>query len=248
MIVTFDEDHWSDTQIADMENKMLQGIFSCRTVEAVESAVTFAKFLSSSGLTPENYPVFLTMLEIDNHWVIDALIDKRDPFALLSAVQPNIFIVKRIFAMLTKWHKGSIYPKSLSVILGVLQSVYGSPTDGYRIYPPRIADVNAISKHLIKRNGQEDTLNRVILKILDRIASLEGKGDTNMEEIAIHASAVRNAFFDNRKNMEDVLPAVLLARKDRRDEIAPRKIVKLSIKSRPVKKAKTKKTNRKKAA
>jgi len=246
MATTYGEESWSDSQIADMENNMLQGIFSCRTVEAVEAAVTYANFLNKIGLTPENYPVFLTMLEIDNHWVIDALIDKRDPFALLSPVQPNVHIVKRIFAMLARWHKGGIYTKNLSVILGVLQSVYSSPLDGYRIYPPVIADVNAISKHLIKRNGQEDVLNRVLLKILDRFASLEGEGDTNMEEIAIHAAAVRNAFFDSRKKMEDVLPAVLLVREDKRKEIAPRKTVKLSSKSIPDNK--TKRTNRKKAA
>lgn len=248
MTTTYGEESWSDSQIADMENSMLQGIFSCRTVEAVEAAVTYANYLSRIGLTPENYPVFLTMLEIDNHWVIDALIDKRDPSVLLSPVQPNVHIVKRIFAMLTRWHKGGIYHKNLSVILGVLQSVYGSPLDGYRIYPPVIADLNAISKHLIKRNGQEDVLNSVILKILDRFASLEGEGDTNMEEIAIHAAAVRNAFFDSRKKMEDVLPTVLLVREDKRKEIAPRKTVKISNKSEPVNNTKKKRKNRKKAA
>ena len=93
-----------EVRIHETENKLLQGIFSCRSTEAVEAAVTYARFLSSAGITPENYPVFLKMLEIENQWVIDALIGDRDPFLLLSSVQPNRFIVGRLLAMLTRWH------------------------------------------------------------------------------------------------------------------------------------------------
>ena len=83
-------------------------------IRPVEAATTYARFLSSVGITPENYPVFLRMLEIENHWVIDALIGERDPFLLLSGVQPNKYIVGRILAMMTRWHKGGIYHKNLS--------------------------------------------------------------------------------------------------------------------------------------
>lgn len=217
------EEALDESRIVEIENNLLQGIFGCRSTEAVEAAVTYAKFLSSIGITPENYPVFLKMLEIENHWVIDALIGERDPFLMLSPVQPNKFIVHRIFAMMTKWHKGGIYAKNLSVILGVLQSVYSSPKDGYRIFPLRIADLNALGKHLKKDNGQDDPLNRVILEILDNLSELEGEGNTDMEEVAIHAAAIRNAFFDNRKQMEDVIPPVLLVTVDDRVEIQPRK-------------------------
>ncbi|HXV77492.1 MAG TPA: hypothetical protein VD788_14360, partial [Candidatus Polarisedimenticolaceae bacterium] len=124
-----------ERQIFETESRLLQGIFGCRSTEAVESAITYARFLNSVGITPDNYPVFLKMLEIANHWVIDALIGSRDPFLLLSPVQPNRFIVERCLAMMTRWHKGGIYSKNLSVIMGVLQSVYSSPRDGYRIAP-----------------------------------------------------------------------------------------------------------------
>src|SRR5262245_15908251 len=168
----------SETQISEIENRLLQGIFGCRTTEAVEAAVTYATFLSSIGITPENYPVFLRMLEIENHWVIDALIGERDPFLLLSAVQPNQYIVSRVLAMVTRWHRGSIYHKNLSVILGVLQSVYSSPKDGYRIYSLSIQDLNALGKHLDKEKGQDDPLNRAILEVLEKISDLEDAGNT----------------------------------------------------------------------
>ncbi len=219
-----------EEQIHEIENKMLHGIFACRSTEAVEAAITYARFLSSSGITPENYPVFMETLEVENHWVIDALIGERDPFLLLSSVQPNHFIVSRLLAMMTRWHKGGIYHKNLSVILGVLQSVYSSAKDGYRIYPLTIADLNAIGKHLDKQKGQDDPLNRAILEVLEKIADLEQAGDQELEDVAIHATAIRNAFFDDRKNMEDVIPAVLLVTASGRPEVAPRNRQPLSAK------------------
>ncbi|MDI6739803.1 MAG: hypothetical protein QME74_05505 [Candidatus Edwardsbacteria bacterium] len=214
--------------INETETRLMQGIFSCRTTEATEAALTFAGYMSTVGITPDNYAVFLKMLEIENHWVIDALIGNRDPFLLLSSVQPNEYIVSRIFAMMARWHKGGIYPKNLSVILGVLQSVYSSPKDGYRICKVRIADINALGKHLDKEKGQNDPLNRIILEILDKITKLEGTGNSEMEEVAIHASAIRNAFFDSKKKMEEVIPPVLLVTIDDRREVPPRKQVVLT--------------------
>ena len=217
-------ENWTEERILETETRLLQGIFGCRTSEAVEAAITYGKFLSTVGITPENCPVFLRILEIENHWVIDALIGERDPFLLLSPVQPNKHILKRIFGMLTRWHKGDIYSKSLSTILGVLQSVYSSPKDGYRIYPLTIADLNALGKHLDKKSGQDDPGNRVILEVLDKIADLESPEVPEMEEVAIHAGAIRNAYFDNRKSMEDVIPPVLLVTVEDRVEISPREI------------------------
>jgi hypothetical protein len=225
--------NWTEEQIGEIEIHLLQGIFQCRTTEAVEAAITYANYLSSAGITPDNYPLFLKILEIENHWVIDALIGEKDPFLLLSAVQPNGYIVNRIFGMMTKWHKGGIYSKNLYVILGVLQSVYSSSKDGYRIYPLTIANLNAMGKHLDKEKGQDDPLNRIILEVLDKISDLEDSGNSDMEEIAIHASNIRNAFFDNRKKMEEVIPPVLLVTVDGRKEIQPRKREKVTVDQKP---------------
>jgi len=216
------QETWTESQITEIETRLLQGIFGCRTVEAVEAAITYSRYLSSVGINPENCPVFLRILQIENQAVIDALIGERDPFLLLSPVQPNKHIVGSIFAMLTKWHKGAIYHKSLSVILGVLQSVYSSPKDGYRIFPLTIANVNALGKHLNKQKGQDDPQNRVILEVLDRIADLEQADNTDMEEVALHAASVRNAFFDDARKMEDVIPKVLIETKRTFEQVAPR--------------------------
>ena len=218
-----DEGSWQVSGIFDIENQILQSIFSCKTTDAVEASLTYAKYLSRKGITPENYPVFLSMLAIENHWVIDALIGERNPFTLFTAVEPNNYIVSRILAMVNKWNKGGIHTKNLHVILGVLQSVYSSPNEGYRIHPLSIVDTNAIAKHLEKEKGQRDPLNKAILAVMERISNIQSSGNAEMEQIATHAANIRDSFLDEKKKMEDVLPPSLLASGDQYQDVAPRK-------------------------
>ena len=116
-------ENWTKEQVVEIENRLLQGIFQCRSTEAVEAAVTYSSFLSTIGVTPENCPLFLKILEIENHWVIDALIGERDPFLLLSSVQPNAFIVHLSFGMMTKWFSISIIFKNRGQFSGVIPIV-----------------------------------------------------------------------------------------------------------------------------
>lgn len=216
---------WTSKDIMEVENSLLSGILACRSEEAVEAAIKYANFLNKTGLTNENYPLFIKVLEIGNHWVIDALIGERDPFLFFSSIQPNYQILAACFGLLAERHPGAIYSKSLSVILGILQAGYNVPIDGYKIYPLSVSDVNSLGKHLDEEAGQEDSLNRVILDILDKIAELEGldPDSRDMEEVAIHANEIRNHFFDDSKALKDVIPPVLLVRMDYKQlEVSPR--------------------------
>ena len=204
---------WKREHILEVENRLLQQLMSARTPEAVEAAISYARFLRMSGLTSENYPVFLKMLEIENHWVLDALVGDRDPFLLLSTIPPNRFVVSKCFKLLTKWRAGGIYPKTRAIVLGVLQNAYSSPRDGYKIYPLSIADVDNLGKHLEKDAGQDEPQNRCILDILEKFGSLEGlQWDDSMEGVARQAMTIRSNFFDNTKMLEDCIPQVLMVR------------------------------------
>jgi hypothetical protein len=220
---------YTKEDIARIEYNLLMGLSNVRTTEAVEAAVTYAKFLNSVGINNSNYPVFLKVLGIRNGHVIDSLLGTRDPFLFMSSIQPNYFIVATCFSFLARYHTGEIYSKSLGIILGVFQATFNSPLDGYKIYPPTIADINSLGKHLIEDKGQDDLLNRSILDILDKISELEGLGiDEDMEDLAVHAHNTRNNFFDSTKRLVDVIPEVLLRTEPNLDkEIQPRKSVKL---------------------
>jgi hypothetical protein len=213
---------WSRDFIMDEENKILQQIMSARTAEAVEACVSYARFLRMSGLSSENYPLFLKMLEIENHWVLDELIGENDPFLLLSTIPPNRFIITKCFRLLTKWRAGGIYPKTRAIVLGVLQNAYSSPKDGYKIFPLTIADANNLGKHLEQDKDQNDVQNRCILDILEKIGSLEGlKLDDSMEGVARQAIKIRSHFFDNTKVLEDCIPQVLMVRGNYLEEELP---------------------------
>ena len=80
---------WSKETIMQVELGILQNMLGCRTEEAVEAAISFARFLSISGLSNDNYPLFLKLLEVENHWVIDTIVADKDPFLLISPIQSN---------------------------------------------------------------------------------------------------------------------------------------------------------------
>lgn len=221
---------WERVEVAQIEYNLLKGIMGVRTAEAVEAAMMYARYLNSVGINNSNYPVYLKLLGVRNQHVIDALLGTRDPFLFMSSIQPNYFIVASCFSFLSRYHTGEIYSKTLGIILGVFQATYSNPLDGYKIYPPTVSDVNSLGKHLIEEKGQDDLLNRSILDILDKVASLEGQGiDEDMEDLAVHAHNIRNNFFDATKRLVDVLPEVLLKTEPKLDPvIQPRKSVKLA--------------------
>jgi hypothetical protein len=221
--------NWAKDEIAQIEYSLLKGLMGVRTTEAVEASITYARYLNSVGITNINYPVFLKLLGVRNHHVIDSLLGTRDPFLFMSSIQPNYFIVATCFSFLAQYHPAEIYSKTLGIILGVFQAAYSNPLDGYKIYPPTISDVNSLGKHLIEEKGQDDLLNRSILDILDKISALEGQGiNEEMEDLAVHAHNIRNNFFDSTKRLVDVIPDVLLQTEPNLDnEIAPRKLVAL---------------------
>ncbi len=222
---------YTPEEIVEIESVLLQRILNCATPDGVEACIAYERYLNLTGITNENYTLFIKVLEVGNHWVIDALIGERDPFLFLSSIQPNHEILDVVFKLLTERHPGELYAKSLSVILGVLQTTFNVPEDGFKIYRVSISDLNALGKHLDEEVGQEDSLNRVILDILDKMSMLQGQlgsegleGEArDKEELAIHAKEIMNFFFDDTKKLNQVIPQVLLIRKDfRNNEVASR--------------------------
>jgi len=168
------DNNWTREAILTVENSLLQQMLASRTIEAAEGAISYARFLRMSGLDTENYPIFLKMLEIENHWVIDELIGDQDPFLLLSTIPPNKYLITKAFNLLTRWRAGGIYPKTLAIVLGILQIAFSSPKDGYKIYEIGIADVDNLGKHLNREKGANDPQNRCILDILEKVGNLMG--------------------------------------------------------------------------
>ncbi len=208
---------WSENEIDALSLGYIKDIISCNDEYGTFAAVAFSHYLTSKvGLHPDNYPVFFRLIESGNHWVIDTLVADKDPSKFLGAIQPNSFMLKECFRMLTGWKPGEVYPKALVIINGLLTQCYQVPEEGYRLYPLGVSDINNLGKHLDKSKDQMDPLNRTVLSVLDRIASLiepqKPMPSNDIKDVALQANNIRGKFLDMTKKLNESIPDILLER------------------------------------
>lgn len=204
---------------------IINGIFGTQTPIQVESSAAFAEYLSFVGINRSNYLLFLRILETNNKWVVDAVIEKRDPRLLFTVIKPTNYLISRAFKLLAFWHPGQIYSKVLLAVLGIVEYSFHKPDDGYRIYKLEISDLSNLGKYLDESKDQMDPVNETILEILDRITKLgEYRPTIQKSALVKHAFNIRIAYFDNTKSLMDNIPKILLVRLKREDrEVKPSK-------------------------
>lgn len=206
-------------------NKQLiaDGLFSVSTSLMVNTSTSFAYYLSQVGLTFNNHQLFLELLSTNNKWVVDALIGYRQPELLFSTIQPSRQLISQAFTLISQWHPGQIYSKVLLAILGIVQYAFYKPDDGFSLYPITIQDLHNIGKFLNEDKDQFDSVNDLILDILDRIAKVgEYSGSLLKSTLSKHSYDIRDSFFDNTKALIDVIPSVLVVRLKREEtEVKP---------------------------
>jgi len=195
-------------------------LFSCQSAEQLDFSISFAKYLNKVGLTRTNFPLFLRLLATNNPWVVDALVGRRVSHLLFASIPPTEYSIKKAFVILSFFHPDVIYAKTLESALGIVETAYYDPDDGYEIYPLRLADLNTIGKYLDKKKEQDDVNNTLILNILDRMSAIGNYNKIPPKTIlSRHAFDIRFAYFDNEKKLEDVIPQVLLFHKTRNEMV-----------------------------
>jgi len=189
-----------------------EALFSCTTETQVECAVGFARYLNRVGLNGENFWLFLRLLMTNNPWVIDELLHDREAGLLFSTICPDAELIEVAFQILFSRHPDELYPRALEAVLGIIQSAYFDPDDGYRIRRLSVMDINALGKFLHKDLPQDQPLNRLILDILDKIAHIgDYYGEPDKNVLSKHAFNVRFAYFDRTREMVDAIPVYLAA-------------------------------------
>ncbi len=198
-------------------------VMFCATPEQVDAAASLAQLVCSQGINSGNYLLFLTLLETNNPFVIDALVGDRNPFLLFSAIRPNWYLLRETFRVLAKYKGHELSEKALLAFLGVVQNAYKTSKDGYKIYPLSLSDVYSLGKHLDKEGGQSVPRNLLLLDILFDIyyVAIDSE-DRAVIRVGIKANDIRMAFFDHTKRMVDALPDVLLVRDSPRAPIGPK--------------------------
>ena len=223
----WEEEGWQEEDLNKLKLSFLMSMLACKEPQGVDVTVYFAKYLNMVGVNPDNYPIYLNLFRKRNHWVVDALIGDTDPRVVFTDVQPNYFILAECFKAFEESERGGIYPKSLLVFLGILEVTYKNPLEGYRVFPLKAEDVNNLGKHLDEEKDQMDPLNRSILMILDKVASLMDPGtledeDIEVMKVATQANNIRGKFLDMTKHLNEALPELLLNKGDYSvDEVPP---------------------------
>ena len=225
---------WSEKEIDNLALGYINEIIESREGYSVFAAIAFAHFMENKvGLNPDNYPIFFRLIEAGNPWVIDTLVGDKDASKLMGTIQFNTFMIKECFRMLTAWKPGEVYPKALVIIYGLLTLCYGVPEEGYRIYPVSVNDVNNLGKHLDKTTDQMDPLNRVVLSVLDRIASLiepqKPMPSVAIQDVALQANNIRGKFLDMTKKLNEAIPDILLVRGNYEESVVKPIVAKIEV-------------------
>lgn len=205
---------------------LARNVILCNTPEAVDAAAALARVISREGMTNRNYLLFLVLMETNNPYVIEVLLDGRNPFVLFAPIKPNWFLIKETFRILAKYKSSELSENALRALLGVVQNAYKTSKYGYKIYPLNMSDVYNIGKYLDKGKDQNDDRNRLLLEILYDIyfVGIDSQ-DKSTIQVGIKANDIRMAFFDNTKRMVDAIPHVLLVQDLERPPIEPQRFL-----------------------
>lgn len=208
--------------IRDHAYTIREALFGCLTETQVECSVAFARLLNRTGVTTENYRLFLRMLMTNNPWVVEELLHDRDPRLVFSTIRPDTELVESSFELLMSRHPDELHPAVLESVLGIIQNAYFDPDDGYKIHALRIMDINVLGKFLIKDQDQEQAQNKLILEILDRLTGLGNYyGEPEKNILAKHAFSVRFAYFDSTRELNDAIPEPMLVKLPNHSDVAP---------------------------
>ncbi|MBF9019060.1 MULTISPECIES: hypothetical protein [unclassified Oceanispirochaeta] len=224
----WEERGWQEDDLNKLELSFLDRIFDMKEPQGVDATMLFAIYMNMVGVNPDNYPLFLKIIEMKNHWVVDALVGDNDLEQFFKLVQPNYFILKECFQSITNTKSGGMYEKSLIIFLSIIDMTFKNPIEGYRIYEITNEDLNNLGKHLDETQDQAFPLNMKILSILDKVASLIDPGqveiDPKITVVAIHANNIRGKFLDMTKSLNEAIPDNLLLKGNfSENEIAPSK-------------------------
>lgn len=222
----WEERGWQKEDLNKLSLSFLNSIFELKDPRSVKVSVEFARYLNQVGVNSDNYPVYLMILNMKNHWIVDALIGDQDETMMFNHIQPNYFILKECFQILKKSPRGGIYEKSLSVVLSIIRKTYRNSLEGYRVYDLTNEDLNNLGKHLNEEKDQQHPLNKMLLTILDNISELVDPAQQNVDPkvnaVSVHANNIRGKFLDMNKHLKEAIPDELLIKGDfAASELAP---------------------------
>ena len=192
----------NEKMLDGLKSKYLFEILEARSERGSSALFAYARYLNRERLSYFYFPLYLKVLEANNMYAVDALVEGYEPERFFDFIAvPNQFVLREIFLMLDSHRAESLYVKSVRVICAFLMRTYHIVEEGYRIYAPTIADVNNIGKNLNESKGQDHKGNRSILDILQALSELDRISETDQvkSHVGRQASRIRAEFLDHQR-------------------------------------------------
>ncbi|WP_028975079.1 hypothetical protein [Spirochaeta cellobiosiphila] len=203
----------SEEELVKLRLEAIDYIIRADEPHRVDAAIEFAKYLNYVGLNPDNYPLFIEIMENGNPHVLEALIGQKDPFTYFDVVETSPYMIHEFVQILYQFQPGALHEKLVLLVMGVLLRTYIDPIAGYKKYQISMDELNAIGKNLDPEKDQNDPLNRKILDFFGEIGDIINvSNDEALELIANHAINIRNVFLDPTQKLSDKIPELLVQR------------------------------------
>lgn len=206
--------------INKLKQEYLYEILAAKDVRASSALYAYARYLNDLPLEYKYLPLYLKVIEANNRYAVDALIEGYEPESYFNFIAvPNHFVVQSLFDTLDRHATNTLYSASVRVICGLLKRLYWNVTDGFRLYPPSIRDINNLGKHLDETEDQDHPANRIVLDILQFMSELDRLHETNKAKLDIgrQSNKIRANFLDNRRKLVQSITAAILVRADEVD-------------------------------
>ncbi len=203
-----------------VKQQYLYDVLAAKDVQAATALFAYAQFLNRHPHRYEYFPLYLKVLEANNRYAIDALLEGIDPETFFDMVIiPNHFVVKKIFELLNSHKSNSLYEQTVRVLCGFLRRVYAIVEDGYRIYQLSVSDLNNLAKHLDEAQEQHYPTNRVILDILQYLSELDNLNETEKHKLDVgrQANRIRGDFLDKKRKLIQAITDAVLKKDDNVD-------------------------------
>lgn len=188
-----------------LEFELIRSMFSSRTPESEEAILSFARHLATYPVHPSNTHIYQKIIEYNLPEAIDAILKDRDPVTFFATVEPTKELVSFAFGALTAFAYNQFYESGVCICLGVLEHTYRNPRYGIDVHMPSVSDLYHTAKYLKTEN---ETIESLVLDILRSISNLADK-----KHISIPAKNIVDAYYDETKTLEAVIPHTILVEK-----------------------------------
>ncbi|RKX81605.1 MAG: hypothetical protein DRP58_11630 [Spirochaetes bacterium] len=184
------------------EFQFIESMLASHTPEAEAAVVAFARHFATYPLTLDNVHIYQKILQYNNTEAVDAILKRRNPDSFFSTIEPDRSLVVFALSTLAMYRSEELYKPVVLVCLGILQNVYKNPGHGISVYSLSVSDIYHTAKYL---KNADEPIETLLISFLENLNTL-----SRSNNISNIAGNIIDAFFDNSKKIESIIPSSIL--------------------------------------